>query len=134
MAIASAPVAPSGFDGGSNERNQVSPLAPRAVNPGANPDDFSRMTVQRSAAGGGPRLVPRSSSSTGSAFAPMRLVNQLESGTSSMVLMFWARVFDGLRLEVAKSWYDRSYSRPMSQGSTLEASCGSGSRLMGSSS
>ena len=33
---------------------------PRAVNPGAKPDDFSRMTVQRSAAGGGPRLGPRS--------------------------------------------------------------------------
>ena len=93
------------------------------------------MTVQRSAAGGGPRLVPLNKSSTDSALAPMRLVNQLESGTSSMVLMFWARVLDGLRLEVAKSSYDRWYSqKPMSQGSTLEASCGSGSRLMGSSS
>ena len=64
----------------------------------------------------------------------MRLVNQLESGTSSMVLMLPARVFDGLRLEVANSWYDRSYSRPMSHGATPEASLGSGSRLMGSSS
>ena len=27
---------------------------------------------------------------------PIRLVNQLESGTSSIVLMFWARVPDGL--------------------------------------
>ena len=97
-----APVAPFGFDGGSNEMNQVSPLASRAVNPGAYPDDFSRMMVHFSGAGGGPALGPRTTSSTDTARLPMRLVNQLESGTSSTVLMLRARLFDGVRSLVTK--------------------------------
>jgi hypothetical protein len=41
--------------------------------------------------GGSPTLGPRTSSSFVTVLAPIRFVNQLESGTSSMVLMFFAR-------------------------------------------
>ena len=61
----------------------------------------------------------------------MRLVNQLESGTSSMVLMFCARrppALPGGRIgSVSGRTSDRSSS------STFEASCVSGSTAMGSS-
>src|SRR5688572_14079957 len=97
-----APVAPFGFGGGSNEMNQVSPLASRAVNPGANPADFSRMITHFSGAGAGPTLGPRTISSTVTARLPIRFVNQLESGTSSTVLMLRARLFDGVRSLVTK--------------------------------
>ena len=105
--MTTAAVAPFGFEGGSNDTNHVSPLASRAVNPGAYPDAFSRMITHFSGAGGGPTLGPRSSCSSGTALT-MRLVNQLESGTSSMVLMFCARVFDGARSAVTKRLKVRS--------------------------
>ena len=91
---------PSGNSGESNCRNHVWPLASRAVNPGLVPADFSRSSVHFSGDGGVSELTPRASWAAVIGAAPMRLVNQLESGTSSMVLMLPARVFDGLRLAV----------------------------------
>jgi hypothetical protein len=58
---------------------------------------FLRLKTQRDGSGGAPTTGPRTSSSAVSARALMRLaVNQFESGTSSMVLRFCARVPDGL--------------------------------------
>ena len=86
-----APVAPPGAHGGSNWRNQVSPLASAAVKPGCAPAVFSRITIHFDGSGGAPTFGPRVMSSVVIGRVPMRLVNQLESGTSSMVLMFFAR-------------------------------------------
>src|SRR5262245_31152682 len=94
LAMAMAAVAPLGFEGGSNETNHVSPFPSLAVKPGANPDDFSRVSVHREASGGWPLMGPVASSAAVSVRVPTRLVNQLESGTSSTVLMFFARVPD----------------------------------------
>src|SRR5262245_55334418 len=89
-----APVAPSGEFGGSNDTNHVWPLASIAVKPGAKPPLFSRVMVQRSGLGGGPEFGPRTKSSAEAAGGRMRFVNQLESGTSSIVLTLPARTFD----------------------------------------
>jgi hypothetical protein len=90
-----APVLPSGESGASNCRNHVRPFASRAVNPGLVPEFFSRSRTHFSGAGPGSELGPLARRSVAIGSAPMRLVNQLESGTSSMVLMFPARVLDG---------------------------------------
>ena len=66
------------------------------MKPGWAPDVFSLMSTQRDGSGGAPRLGPRTISSTVTVVVPIRFVNQLESGTSSIVLMFFARVPDGL--------------------------------------
>ncbi len=50
-----------------NDTNHVSPLASRAVKPGAYPAAFSRMMTHFSGAGGGPTLGPRTNSGSGSA-------------------------------------------------------------------
>src|SRR6185503_15144430 len=86
-----APVAPSGLDGGSNDTNHVSPFASRAVKPGAKPDDFSRITVHFARAGDTPGVDCRTMSAAVSGCGPTRFVNQLESGTSSIVLTLCAR-------------------------------------------
>ena len=96
VAIATAAVAPSGYSGGSNSRNHVSPRASRAVKPGWAPEVFSRISTHFEGSGGAPMMGPRAICSTDTGTVPMRLVNQLESGTSSMVLTFWARRPDGL--------------------------------------
>src|SRR5262245_40084856 len=85
-------VAPSRNFGGSNSRNHVSPLASLAVKPGWAPAVFSRMSVHLDGSGGAPTFGPRVSASTVMGVVPIRFVNQLESGTSSMVLMFFARI------------------------------------------
>src|SRR5205809_2772400 len=97
VATTVAPLAPSFQPGVSHERNQVSPPASAAVNPGEAPALFSREITQRSGLGGGPTFGPRTRSSADSERGRMRLVNQLESGTSSIVLTSRARVFDGCR-------------------------------------
>src|SRR5688500_12003050 len=90
-----AAVAPSGLDGGSNEMNHVSPFASRAVKPGAKPADFSLITVHFALAGGAPGVDRWTISPAVSGCASIRLVNQLESGTSSIVLTLCARTFSG---------------------------------------
>src|SRR6218665_2201791 len=102
--ITSAAVAPRGFFFASNETNQVSRLASLAVKPGAAPALFSRVSVHRCAAGAGPATGPRCSSSAVIGRLPIRLVNQLESGTSSTVLMLPAGVLVGFCPDVTKSW------------------------------
>ena len=71
--------------------NHTWPLASRIVKPGVTPSLFAAITVHGPAAG--PVVVsgPFNSSSTVIGRAPIRFVNQLESGTSSTVLTFWAR-------------------------------------------
>ena len=96
VAMATDAVAPSGYAGASNSRNQVSPLASLAVNPGCIPAAFSRMSTHRDGSGGTPTLAPRSISAALRGVVPIRFVNQLESGTSSIVLTFCARRPDGL--------------------------------------
>ena len=53
---ATAPVAPSGNSGGSNSRNQVSPLASLAVKPGCAPAVFSLISTQCDGSGGAPTI------------------------------------------------------------------------------
>jgi hypothetical protein len=60
--------------------------------PGWLPPDFCRQMVQCDGSGGAPTFGPRTTSSTVSGRLTIRFVNQLESGTSSMVLMFCARM------------------------------------------
>ena len=94
VATTIAPVAPSGFAGASNETNQVSPAASFAVKPAAYPRSSrgSRSTTRDPAPC---RCRALDQFVVGQRTAPMRLVNQLESGTSSMVLMFCARTPSG---------------------------------------
>src|SRR5262245_37514030 len=107
--MATAAVAPSGNSGGSNSRNQVSPLASLAVKPGCMPDVFSRITTHFDGSGGAPTFVPRTSSSIVKGLLPTRFVNQLESGTSSIVLRFLARRPLGSYLDVTNRLYVSSY-------------------------
>src|SRR6185503_21227792 len=100
------PVAASGAHGGSNSRNQVSPLASFAVKPGCEPDVFSLNNTHFDGSGGAPTTGPRLISSAVIGRVPMRLVNQLESGTSSIVLTFWARTPAGFRPGNANRLYD----------------------------
>src|SRR4029450_5960896 len=79
-------VAASGNPFASNDTNQRSPLASRIVKPGANPASLGRTTDHVPGAGPVPVRGPRTASSIDSGRARMRLVNQLESGTSSIVL------------------------------------------------
>src|SRR5690349_15561601 len=96
VAMATDAVAPSGKYRGSNSRNHVSPRPSRAVKPGCAPLVFSRTSTHFDGSGGRPTIGPRVNSSTVSERVPMRLVNQLESGTSSIVLMSCARLPDGV--------------------------------------
>ena len=59
------------------------------------PDVFSRVSIHFDGSGGAPTLAPRIICSGVIAVVPIRLVNQFESGTSSIVLMFFARRPDG---------------------------------------
>ena len=59
--------------------------------PGFVPADFSRSTVHVSGDGGVSELAPRASCAAVMSAVPMRFVNQLESGTSSVVLTLAAR-------------------------------------------
>ncbi len=97
-----APVAPSGLVGASKDTNHVSPRASWAVNPAAKPLDFSRMTVHDASSGGAATFGPVTSSSADSPRVPIRLVNQLESGTSSMLLTLPASRSVKGRREVTK--------------------------------
>jgi hypothetical protein len=54
------------------------------------------MITQREGSGGAPMIGPRTSWSIVRFDVPIRLLNQLESGTSSIVLRFFARSPDGL--------------------------------------
>ncbi len=61
------------------------------MNPGVIPPDLDAMTVSGCATSGGPTVAaPRTISSTVMGRAPIRFVNQLESGTSPRVLTFTA--------------------------------------------
>jgi hypothetical protein len=84
-------VAASGKPFASNDTNQRSPFASRIVKPGANPACLGRTTDHLPGAGPVPASGPRTASSVDTGWARMRLVNQLESGTSSIVLMLRAR-------------------------------------------
>ena len=87
--------------GDRTRRNHVSPLASRAVKPGCTPDVFSLITVHFDGSGGAPTIGPRRQllgRDRGS--VPIRFVNQLESGSSSIVLRFCARLPEGLLPDV----------------------------------
>jgi hypothetical protein len=70
------------------------------VNPGCAPDVFSLVSTHRDGSGGVPTLGPRVSCSGVIGVVPIRLVNQFESGTSSMVLISLARNPDGVYPDV----------------------------------
>ena len=71
--------------------NQTWPAESRTVNPGITPSFFAAITVHRPARGAAAGVRPLTTSSTVTARAPNRFVNQVESGTSSIVLTFCAR-------------------------------------------
>ena len=60
-------------------------------NPGCRPLDLPPLTFQPSSETESNRSGPRTSSAVESVRRPMRLTNQLESGTSSMVFTLRAR-------------------------------------------
>src|SRR4051794_29424655 len=102
VAISTAPVLASGNWGASNCTNQVWPFASRAAKPGLVPADFSRSSVHRSGPGAAVELMPRASCSLVNGAVPARLTNQLESGTSSVVLTLPALVFEAFRSALTK--------------------------------
>ncbi len=74
--------------------NQRAPALSMIVKPGVTPSLLPADTVHFPGAGPSPVLGPVATSSTVSGLEPrIRLLNQLESGTSSMVLMLCARRF-----------------------------------------
>jgi hypothetical protein len=128
----SAPVAISGFDGGSNLMNQMAPAESRMVNPGVIPSLLPEMTVHGPAAGPLEVSGPRRTSSADKACTAARFVNQLESGTSSAVFTLTAR--RGVRSPGLRNVFSKkSYGSLMSQLFTSEASWVSGSTAIGSS-
>ena len=98
------------------------------------PTDFSRSRTHFSGTGAVSELTPLARRSGVIGSAPMRLVNQLESGTSSMVLTFPARVLEGLRVAVTNRLYEYSKKSSMLRGLASTALRLSGSRPIGSSS
>ena len=58
------------------------------VNPGEIPDDFGLMMVHTPGAGPSAVSGPRTASSIDNEWPRIRFVNQLESGTSSIVFTF----------------------------------------------
>src|SRR5262249_58321728 len=115
-------------------RNHVWPFASRAVKPGLVPADFSRSSTHFSGDGAVSELTPRAICSAVIGEAPMRLTNQLESGTSSMVLTLPAFVFDGFFEALTKRLNEYSKKRSMSSGLAPAALRLSGTRARGSSS
>ena len=134
LATAIAPVAASGWPAASNDTNQRSLAESRIVKPGANPASFGDTTFHLPAAGPSPTSGPRAISSSVTGRARMRLVNQPESGTSSIVLTFRARTSGVESPGRPKRLVARSMVKSMSHSSTFAASCVSGSRDSGSSS
>ena len=65
------------------------------------------MITQRSGFGAGPAFGPRTKSAVDRGRGRMRLVNQPESGTSSIVLMLPRAMFDGFA-GVTNRLYERS--------------------------
>jgi hypothetical protein len=130
--ITSAPVAISGFDGGSNLMNQSVLARSRTVKPGVMPSLLPETTVHGPSAGGPDEFGPRTYSSTVSARRPRRFVNQLESGTSSIVFTFTARWLvwsPGFR----NVFSTKSYGSLISRSCTSRAFRVSGSTSSGSS-
>src|SRR4051812_2120471 len=111
-----APLAARGDPAASNVRNQTSPLESRTVNPGAKPDVFGRITVHEPLAG--PLVVfgPAVSSAIDTGRAYTRLMNQLESGTSSIVLTSRARTPVAGSPGCANRLRSASLTRSMSRG------------------
>ena len=105
------PEAASAQQGGSNEMNHVSPPAPRTIAPGAAPTSLGLMMVSlppRRRPPSGLVFAPCSSCSADTGWARIRLVNQLESGTSSIVFRFCARQPVFVDRGVANELYMRS--------------------------
>ena len=112
--------------------NHMTLALSRMVKPGVTPSLLPDTTVHLP--GAGPLVVsgPRRTSSAVSGRTPARLVNQLESGTSSMVLMFSAR--RGVRSPGLKNVFStKSYGSLSAHSRTLPASWVSGSTAIGSS-
>ena len=102
------------------------------VKPGVMPSLLPEIAVHTPGAGPLEVSGPRRTSSTVNSRAPIRLVNQLESGTSSTVLTLIAR--RGVRSPgFRKVFSTKSYGSLMSQPCTFEASWVSGSTAIGSS-
>ena len=129
-----APVAASGCPAASKDTNQISPPASRIVNPGATPASFRETTLQVPGAGPLPVSGPRATSSGVRARARMRLVNQFESGTSSIVLTLRARTSGVGSPGLEKRLVARSMNKSIVHSCAPDASCVSGSRVSGSSS
>ena len=112
--------------------NHVRPAVSRMVKPGVMPSLLPETTVHLP--GAGPLVVsgPRRTSSTVSGRAPARLVNQLESGTSSMVLMLTA-LSEMRSPGLMNVFSTKSYVSLRSHARTWAASSVSGSTVMGSS-
>ena len=93
-----------------------------AVKPGEKPADFARVIVHLPVAGGAPSIGPRTASSIEIGRVPMRLVNQLESGTSSTVFTLPARTFASGSPGRVNRLSIRSTKRSTSCGAVFDAS------------
>src|SRR5688500_2897335 len=102
------------------------------VKPGVTPSDLRERIVHAPGAGPLPVSAPRARSAEDMGWRPIRLVNQLESGTSPTVLMFSAR-FAARSPAPRKEFSIRSNWPLTSTSRTFDASCVSGSRHNGSS-
>jgi hypothetical protein len=111
----------------------MTPAESRIVMPGVTPSVLGSMIVQGPAAGPVPESGPFAASAGDHCAVPARLVNQLESGTSSMVLTFTARAVL-LSPGFKKEFSMKSNPSLLLMACTRAASCVSGSRVIGSSS
>src|SRR6188472_4065414 len=104
------PDAASGQHGGSKEMNHVSPPGPRTIAPGAAPTALGFMMVSLTPLRTVSATVfaPCRSCSADSGRVRIRLVNQLESGTSSIEFRFSARQPVLIVRGVANELYMRS--------------------------
>src|SRR5205085_898805 len=128
-----APVAAAGYPSAPNETNLRSPGRSVAVKRGAKPTSFAATTVMGPGAGPLPAAGPRAISSDDSVRARTRLVNQLESGTSSMVFTLAACTPVASSPGLPNRLAVRSTNKSIVHSWTFDASCVSGSRVSGSS-
>jgi hypothetical protein len=89
LTIASVAVCISGFSLVSNFTRNFRLLASFMMKPGLPPPDLPEVMVN-GAIGSGPSIGPRATSSGERSSTPIRLVNQVESGTSSHALVLCA--------------------------------------------
>jgi hypothetical protein len=132
LATTSAPDAISGWSRTSSFRNHVSPRESSIVKPGDVPS-LLLATITHCPSAGPVCTIDVVSSGSTTGRGDIRLVNQLESGTSSIVVTLRARTFGVGSPGALNCPSTIAHARLTSRATTREASSVSSSRPIGSS-